>query len=276
MLLDDPESSDFQIRVRHRRFLVHQAVLASRCPYFEALLGSGMCETAANVLVLDEVDPEAFETVVTWMYTDELKCSVFNADEAVQLLYTLDFLGMQSLMRRAEVSISKILESRNVLSLLDTAHCLGACSLRMQCLNYVLRNLDCVSLSRDLSESTWSFMKEHLPRRVFRNFFSKKLTDVTNVCLAKRASASPLLVIESPSLAAKSVKGDLLSPPQDRPEHKLPSVRRKHFRRSSRRLQTELLIGRQRGNPNLWVQGNAAKKARVARSSSITWKPLFK
>ena len=51
-----------------RRFDVHRAIVAARCPYFATLFDSGMRDSSARELPLPDTDPAALEPLLHFMY----------------------------------------------------------------------------------------------------------------------------------------------------------------------------------------------------------------
>ena len=63
---------DFTIKVKDQSISCHQVVLAAACPYFAALLNSGMSETEKNEVSLDNLDFEVVKLIVSYFYTGEI------------------------------------------------------------------------------------------------------------------------------------------------------------------------------------------------------------
>jgi hypothetical protein len=61
---------------RKRTYSLHEDVLVTKCPFFEKCLRSGMKEQVEQAVHLPEDNPEAFETVVKWMYAEKVPTSV--------------------------------------------------------------------------------------------------------------------------------------------------------------------------------------------------------
>ncbi|KAG2439585.1 hypothetical protein HXX76_004937 [Chlamydomonas incerta] len=55
-----------------RRFDVHRAILAARCPYFATHFASGMADSAARELALPDTDPDALAALLRFIYGGEL------------------------------------------------------------------------------------------------------------------------------------------------------------------------------------------------------------
>ncbi|KAG2432425.1 hypothetical protein HYH02_012996 [Chlamydomonas schloesseri] len=55
-----------------RRFEVHRAILAARCPYFATLFASGMADSDTRELPLPDTDPDALAALLRFMYGGEL------------------------------------------------------------------------------------------------------------------------------------------------------------------------------------------------------------
>ncbi|KAG2433587.1 hypothetical protein HYH02_012518 [Chlamydomonas schloesseri] len=58
-----------------RRFPVHRAVLAARCPYFATHFASGMADSSTSELHMPDTDPDALAALLRFVYGGELPLS---------------------------------------------------------------------------------------------------------------------------------------------------------------------------------------------------------
>jgi hypothetical protein len=175
VLREEVEFSDFVVKVQETSFYLHKFVVASRCPYFKALLESGMREAVSERVELPQVTAEAFGMVVEWIYTDKFAPlfgdAVMDSDLGVRVLLAANMLGLSSLMRMAEIALQRAVTLENVLVLYEVAHLVNAIKLMSFSLNFILKEFDSVSCRRDFSEISEEAREElirYMPRRLRR------------------------------------------------------------------------------------------------------------
>jgi hypothetical protein len=65
-------------------------VLTFKCPFFEKCLDAVMQETRDNAVSLPEDDPQAFQIIVEWMYSDRLGSQIYDSTaDTLILAYVL-------------------------------------------------------------------------------------------------------------------------------------------------------------------------------------------
>ncbi|XP_060571635.1 kelch-like protein 25 [Ruditapes philippinarum] len=69
-LRQEDTCTDFTVEVGEKSFRCHKVVLAAMSDYFKAMFTSGMKETEQNKVVLDEVNPDSFQTVMQILYPE--------------------------------------------------------------------------------------------------------------------------------------------------------------------------------------------------------------
>jgi hypothetical protein len=113
--------SDIEIIVEERVFKVHKLLLAARCPYFRAMLLSGMRESYATRLVLPDIHPDAFQYIIDWIYSDKFSPlfsdSNIEVELGINLLCAANLLDLHSLMRMTEIALEKIIEMESIVDL---------------------------------------------------------------------------------------------------------------------------------------------------------------
>lgn len=69
-LWQEDSCTDFEIEIGKKSFRCHKVVLSSVSDYFKAMFNSGMKETDQSKVVIDDVNPESFETILKILYAD--------------------------------------------------------------------------------------------------------------------------------------------------------------------------------------------------------------
>ncbi|XP_035675415.1 kelch repeat and BTB domain-containing protein 2-like [Branchiostoma floridae] len=92
-LQKDGVLQDVVIEVEGRRFPCHRLVLSVRCPYFRAMFSSDMAESRQKTVVLQDMDADVFEEILSYFYSgtiyvslDKVK-SLYQAADLLQLDY---------------------------------------------------------------------------------------------------------------------------------------------------------------------------------------------
>ena len=114
-LLASGDDTDVEIYVAHRTFHAHSPILSARSPYLKGMLASSMREAETKEIKETEMDPDTFEVLLRFMYTDLVD------DDAVQangedLLRGANFYVLHGLKMRCEVALCKELTVENVAS----------------------------------------------------------------------------------------------------------------------------------------------------------------
>ena len=80
-LVDNPLLSDLEITIKNkdgnnRKIYAHKAILASHSEPFKAMFTSGMKEAITNKLIINDIKPDTFMSVLNFIYTGEIKLSI--------------------------------------------------------------------------------------------------------------------------------------------------------------------------------------------------------
>ncbi|XP_078656156.1 kelch repeat and BTB domain-containing protein 8-like isoform X2 [Branchiostoma floridae x Branchiostoma belcheri] len=90
-LQKEGELQDVVLEVEGRRFPCHRLVLSTASPYFRAMFTSDMAESRQKTVVLQGLDADMFEEILSYIYSGTLHVSL----DRVQPLYqTADFLQL--------------------------------------------------------------------------------------------------------------------------------------------------------------------------------------
>lgn len=69
---------DLNIRIGSKVLPVHKIVLASSCDYFGQMFEGSYKESKEDEITLNEIDPNAFELLLNYMYTSRLIITEYN------------------------------------------------------------------------------------------------------------------------------------------------------------------------------------------------------
>ncbi|CAG9317843.1 unnamed protein product [Blepharisma stoltei] len=167
--------SDLTVVVEGTQFKVHKVIMAARCPYFRAMLNSGMKETSSQEVSFPDLSSKAFELIIDWIYSDKFSPlfseQPISTELGINLLFAANILDLQSLMRMTEIVLERSINIENVIELYEVAFALSAVKLKCYCVNLILREFDRVSLKREfatMNEAAFNEVSQFLPRRIKR------------------------------------------------------------------------------------------------------------
>jgi len=130
----------------------HKAVLLTFAPYFEKLIASGMTESQANCVKIEDAEPDCFRCVLSYIYCGELpKDFELIARDVLPLA---DKYLLEDLKRECVEAIEKSLTHRNVSKSLILADRHGCQRLKEVCIERLIgwRSLLSASMISDLGE----------------------------------------------------------------------------------------------------------------------------
>uniref|UniRef100_A0A0K8TH81 Speckle-type POZ protein n=1 Tax=Lygus hesperus TaxID=30085 RepID=A0A0K8TH81_LYGHE len=113
-LLKKEELSDLKLSIQGREFSAHKAIVAARCPSIASQILDG-----ANEIVFDDMDPNVFSDVLTFIYTDNIDDESLT-EKGEMVLKTAEILKLEKLKSRAE---KVLLSSLNRLILAYECNC---------------------------------------------------------------------------------------------------------------------------------------------------------
>ncbi|KAI4984798.1 hypothetical protein ZWY2020_017428 [Hordeum vulgare] len=128
-LLSSKAGVDVEFRVGEETFSAHRSVLAARSPVFRAELFGQMKEsTTTNVICVDDIEPEVFKALLTFMYTDALPDMDQREESAMvqHLLVAADRYALERLKLICEDKLCNRIDTNSVATILALAeqhHC---------------------------------------------------------------------------------------------------------------------------------------------------------
>jgi len=114
--LDSEEDADITFVVKEEKIKAHRLVLSTRCPYFKAMLASGMDESVTNEVNIPDIEPEVFKELLKFLYSGIQP----EYDERISagLLVVADKYGIDDLKKICESTLAVHLDRGNVIELL--------------------------------------------------------------------------------------------------------------------------------------------------------------
>ena len=115
-LMEDPETSDFTLKVANKDFKVHKSVLGARSGVFRTMFLSGMQEAVEGEAVITDVDEETLEEVLHYIYTGKLSGKDFSTNSLCyaaakyQLDTLMDLIPEEIRKRKTELQAEEVAE----------------------------------------------------------------------------------------------------------------------------------------------------------------------
>lgn len=116
----------------HRFISAHRAILASYSKYFDALFSSGMKETGAHIVEVQEESADALEQVVSLLYNCSIQTE--SEDHLLQLLRVSHKYQVDEVTRLLDAMAAEYVTKKSLAQYLDLVHTLqlvsaiqGAC-----------------------------------------------------------------------------------------------------------------------------------------------------
>lgn len=135
-------------------FQAHKLILAMSSPVFEAMLFGEMAEDSTKPIVIPDIHPEAFQSLLQYIYTDEVVLQA--VDKAVELCYAAKKYMLPPLVRQCTQFIWKDISPSNVCRAYEFAKLFDVPFLKDKCINAfksytedVLRSPDFIDISAD-------------------------------------------------------------------------------------------------------------------------------
>jgi speckle-type POZ protein len=137
-LLSRKEHTDVEFRVGEETFAAHRLLLGARSPIFKAEL-SGDRKTA-RVIQVDDMEPQVFKAMLTFIYTDTWPKQVTLQKEsamAQRLLVAADRYGLQRLKSMCEYRLSNHIDLDSVEDILLLAEKHQCAALKEACFDFI-------------------------------------------------------------------------------------------------------------------------------------------
>ncbi|XP_045184616.2 BTB/POZ domain-containing protein 2-like [Mercenaria mercenaria] len=117
-------------------FPAHKFVLSMRSAVFEAMFYGSLAEKGDTVLI-EDVDPEAMEVILRFIYSDKPKIDGRNV---LRCLYAAKKYALMGLVQQCSSFLERNIDTSNVCSIHEHAVFYDMNSLQTKCFDYILNN----------------------------------------------------------------------------------------------------------------------------------------
>jgi len=163
--------TDIDIRCEGRVFKVHRVVLAARSHVFDTMFSSNLLESVQNIVEVKEVDPNALEAFLYFMYTDKIEENhLQHASDLLVLANRYDVPDLKDMCTQTLAHNLTVQNAAGILSIADTTHTpiLKRCALQFISENIRLihdQSEDYANLGANLVRDILESMMEKHPRK---------------------------------------------------------------------------------------------------------------
>ncbi|XP_078656149.1 kelch repeat and BTB domain-containing protein 2-like [Branchiostoma floridae x Branchiostoma belcheri] len=145
-LQKEGELQDVVLEVEGWRFPCHRLVLSAASPYFRAMFTSDMAESRQNTVVLQGLDADMFEEILSYIYSGTLHVSL----DRVQPLYqAADLLQLDYVRDTCSSYMAMNVERSTCVDLYKFAEVFSVRNILNPCLQYIIKNFTEVSSSEE-------------------------------------------------------------------------------------------------------------------------------
>lgn len=140
---------DVVLKVGSCEFAAHRAVLSASCAFFEGLFASGLNEKEQYRIVLEELEEDIMEDLMTYLYTGEVDLTQTNVRNILQ---AANFLLLTKLKEMAACFMESEINILNCVDTFQFADFFDCLDLKTEALRLIHLHLDELSRSHDFRE----------------------------------------------------------------------------------------------------------------------------
>jgi speckle-type POZ protein len=130
-------------------FPAHKVILAARSPVFAKMFEHDMQESANNRVKVDDIQPDVFKEVLTYMYTGQVPKFSAGENMVYELLYAADKYQLDDLKSLCERQLISILNFQNAARITQCAHLHNAPELKKATLQFISKNATAVRATKE-------------------------------------------------------------------------------------------------------------------------------
>ncbi|XP_071447104.1 kelch-like protein 30 [Hetaerina americana] len=157
--------NDVILVVNGEQFHCHRQVLISQSSYFMAMFSHNFLEKDKDIIEIKEVDPVAMDTVLSKIYSDDLKITEENA---LTLLQTASMLQFTDVEKQCIEFVERTLSADTCLRVLQITDSLSLSSLFRKALCFALWEFSAVKESDDFLELPIDYLESYLSSDLLR------------------------------------------------------------------------------------------------------------
>ncbi|KAI8511027.1 hypothetical protein Bbelb_119430 [Branchiostoma belcheri] len=145
-LQKDGVLQDVVLEVEGRRFPCHRLVLSAASPYFRAMFTSDMAESRQETVLLQGLDADVFEEILSYIYSGTLQVSL---DSVQHLYHAADLLQLDYVRDTCSSYMVRNVERSNCVDLYKFADVFSVKTVMKACLQSIARNFTEIASSEE-------------------------------------------------------------------------------------------------------------------------------
>ncbi|XP_078663522.1 kelch-like protein diablo isoform X3 [Branchiostoma floridae x Branchiostoma belcheri] len=145
-LQKDGVLQDVVLEVEGRRFPCHRLVLSAASPYFRAMFTSDMAESRQETVLLQGLDADVFEEILSYIYSGTLQVSL---DSVQHLYHAADLLQLDYVRDTCSSYMVRNVERSNCVDLYKFADVFSVKIVMKACLQSIARNFTEIASSEE-------------------------------------------------------------------------------------------------------------------------------
>ncbi|XP_014238851.1 speckle-type POZ protein-like [Trichogramma pretiosum] len=156
--------SDVVCNVQNSKFKAHKLVLAAKSDVFVGMFEHDMLENSSNVVNIDDIEPEVFQKLLEFMYTEELPEMTF--DNWSKLIVAADKYQVDDLKRLCQEGLMRTYSEGTAVRLLVLTDLLDLWEIREPVLDFIIKKKEVIANTPDYQDMIKSH--PHLLDALFR------------------------------------------------------------------------------------------------------------
>ena len=153
----DDEHSDVAFVVENETFRAHRNILARRCEFFHKMFTSGMRESTAETIPLDNISKADFSVLLHYLYTAEIEVEI---PSVVKLYMAGDMFQLPKLQDTCVIAAKAKMTIEEAAVFLQQVHDENCHELKTFGLSFVRKHFDEVSTSSGMEVVTAELLLE--------------------------------------------------------------------------------------------------------------------
>lgn len=157
----EQKHTDCSFRIDNTVIHTHKIILATASSVFEAMFYGPLAE--CKCIVISDINVEAFQKMIMFIYTDEVDMTDTNIEDLVELYYCAEKYLIDELLVKCCQLIKCTLNYQNILKALDLAVCMDIEEILKMCLQFFMSCcLNCSTFSKVIQKNDVHISKECL------------------------------------------------------------------------------------------------------------------
>jgi hypothetical protein len=170
-LVNDKKYSDFVFIVDNKKIFAHKNILSVRSKVFEAMFANDMIESHVNKCVIQDVEFEVFEELLTFIYTGKSPKAYSIADKLIAAAEKYEILDLKEI---CEDIVFNCITNQNAIQRLITADKYNAMKSIDKIIDFIVENLPLILKDSTIEWKKFIVENPDLVLKIFEALGEKK------------------------------------------------------------------------------------------------------